>query len=273
MFLHHPKLLYPARMPTTQHPISFASFFPGGDFNSKVAKSSAKNTKTFLLWDFQYWQASTAIRDERKFPPFHGKKSSTATQKEKTERWFPFPMDWVLKFAHLSWQVLRIFESWGVILSYWSIEKNTSGCQFWCGCPWNLWKFIDLWRSTSATDLEEKGQMELFVLKQQNENGSQPICFLVNIIGPESVVVDTWVEWFLMSFKFSFWWFLRYGGLEIIFDVPFLAWNCWGVPYANRLRFLTAESGRTLGNSIFCSRSVVAGYFCNSTREPFFWYI
>ena len=86
MFLYHPKLLYSARMPTTQHHICFASFFPGGDFNSKVAKSSAKNTKTFLFWDFQYWQASTAIPDERKFLPFQGKKSSTATQKEKTER-------------------------------------------------------------------------------------------------------------------------------------------------------------------------------------------
>ena len=65
MFRYHPKLLYPARMPTTQHHISFSSHFPGGDF--KVAKSSAIKTTSLLLWNFLKLRASTAI-PERKNP-------------------------------------------------------------------------------------------------------------------------------------------------------------------------------------------------------------
>ena len=165
-------------------------FFQEETSIQKLPRVRQKTQKTFLLWDFQYWQASTAIPDERKFPPFQGKKSSMATHKEKTERWFPFPMERVLKFAHLSWQVLRIFESWGVILSYWSIEKKHIRMSILMWMPmklmeihWLVKKYnvrIVFKNSTSASDLEEKGQMrqmELFVLKQQHENGSQPIYF------------------------------------------------------------------------------------------------
>ena len=65
-------------------------FFQEETSIQKLPRVRQKTQKTFLLWDFQYWRASTAIPDERKFPPFQGKKSSTATQKEK-KKWFPFP--------------------------------------------------------------------------------------------------------------------------------------------------------------------------------------
>ena len=257
-------------------------FFPGGDFNSKVAKSSAKNTKNFSFVGFSVLASINCDTGWKKIPSVSREEIFNGNPKRK-EKMVSFPMDGF-------WSLLtcggRCWGSLKVGVSSWATDPLKKHIRM-SILMWMPMKFMEIhWfvkkynvrivlnHSTSATDLEEKGQMELYVLKQQNENGSQPIYVLVNIIGHwKRCCGFPWVEWFLMSFKFSFRWFLRHGVRVIIFDVH---WNgmkllrcalCKSAPFSDR------RVGQDLGELDLLLQIFWAGYFCNLTREPFFWYI
>ena len=145
--------------------------------------------------------------------------------------------------------------------------KNTDpGCQFWCWCPWiygNSLTCEEVQCQSSFTVLtialellrtwKRRGKWNFLLFSNRMQiYRSQPTYFIYNwpFIG---VVGDTRVHWLQMSFVFSFRWDAT---------CPKNGIFCWGVPYANRLRFLTAESGRTLVASDFWQ-----DIFATVTRE------